>query len=102
MAVFTTSCVFTENTPNCGMKEIIVSTPLGVSGISGDAIVLTLSDYGISSSGLLTVEGFTQTTSRSIVVTEAPTTFVGAGILTISSGAGTGVKIFRVLGSSGN
>ncbi len=101
MATFTTtSTTFTEVTPNCGMKEIIIITPS--TGIASDTAVITLKDYGISTTGLLTVEGFTQTTASSIVVTEAPTTSVSAGVLTITSGAGTGTKIFRVLGRSGN
>lgn len=100
MVTFTTSNVVTEMTPNCGIKEVIVSTPVGTTAISGDAVSFTLSDYGISATGLLTVDGYTQTTTNSIVVTEVPTTSVIAGVITISSGAGTGIKIFRVLGRS--
>ena len=102
MVTFTTSLVITEMTPNCGMKEIIVTTPVGATGISGDTLAITLSDHGISATGLLTIDGYTQTTANSIIVTEEPTTAVSAGVLTITSGAGTGKKIFRVIGRSGN
>ena len=98
MVTFTTSLVITEITPNCGMKEIIIVAPS--TGISGDTSAITLSDYGISATGLLTVDGYTQTTVDSIVVSEEPTTAVSSGVLTITSGAGTGTKIFRVLGRS--
>ena len=98
MATFTTSATFVELEPNAGYKEIVVTTPS--SAISGDIVNVTLVDHGISKTGFLTINGYTQTTAASIVVTEAPTTTVSAGVLAITSGGGTGTKIFRILGKS--
>ena len=98
MATFTTSCVITEITPNCGMKEIIVATPLDTTGVSGDAVSFTLADYGISNTGLLTVEGTTVSSIYGTLVRENPTTAVSSGVLTITSGTLNGVKTYRILG----
>ncbi len=97
MVTFTTSNTFTELTPNCGIKEILVVSP---TAISGDIIDVTLVNYGISADGLLAIEGFVQTTANSVVASEAPTTSVTAGVLSITSGAGTGKKYYRILGKS--
>lgn len=98
MATFSTSCVFTEITPNSGIKEIIVSTP--ALGASGDTIAVTLVDHGISETGLLAISGFVQSTTASVITIERPTTAVAAGVLTITSGTGAGRKIYRILGKS--
>ena len=99
MATYTTSNVFTELTPNCGIKEIIVASPNTLAR-NGDILQVTLKNYGISEDGLLTIEGFVQTTENSVVVTEAPTTSVSSGVLSITSGAGSGKKYYRILGVS--
>ncbi len=98
MATFTTSCIFTELAPNCGYKDIIITTPS--SAVSGDTVRITLVSYGISAIGLLAVDGYTQTTAGSVVAREPPTTAVSEGDLTITSGVGTGTKIFRIMGKS--
>lgn len=97
MANFTTSCTFTEITPNAGMKEILIKTPTAA---DSDYVTVTLADHGISETGLLTVNGYTQTTTASVVVVEDPITRVIDGVLSISSGVGTGIKLFRILGRS--
>ena len=97
MATFTTSNTFTELTPNSGYKEIIVTTP---AAISGDIAQVTLVDHGISATGFLTIDGFIQTTTGNVVATEAPTTTVSSGVLSITSSTGTGIKIYRILGKS--
>ena len=97
MVTFTTSCIFTELEPNCGYKEIVITTP---AAISGDVAQITLPDHGISKTGFLAINGFVQTTTGSVVATEAPTTTVSAGVLSITSSTGTGIKIYRVLGKS--
>ncbi len=97
MATFTTSNTFVELEPNAGYKEIVVTSP---TAISGDIIQVTLVDHGISATGFLTINGYTQTTTASVIVTEAPTTTVSSGVLEITSSTGTGIKIFRILGKS--
>lgn len=97
MVTFTTSCIFTELEPNCGYKEIVLTTP---SAISGDIAQITLPDHGISATGFLTINGYVQTTTGSVVATEAPTTSVASGVLSITSSTGTGIKIYRILGKS--
>ena len=99
VSTYTTSNTFTELTPNCGIKEIMVASPSGET-TNGDILQVTLPNYGISATGLLTIEGFVQTTAASIVATEEPTTSVSAGVLSITSGAGSGKKFYRILGKS--
>lgn len=94
---FSTSCVFTETAPNTEIKEITVTLPLSGSGAT---VALTLTNYGISSTGLLTVKGTSTSTTYGIIVVDAPTTAVSSGVLTITSGTETGVKTFRVTGES--
>ena len=98
MATFTTSCTFVELEPNAGYKEIVVTTPS--SGATGDIVNVTLEDHGISETGFLTINGYVQTTTASVVATEAPTTTVSSGVLAITSSTGTGIKVYRILGKS--
>lgn len=95
MATFTTSLVITELEPNAGYKEIVITTPTAV---SGDIANVTLVDHGISKTGFLTINGYVQTTTGSVVATEAPTTTVSSGVLAITSSTGTGIKVYRILG----
>ncbi len=99
MVTFTTSNVVVELNPNCGYKEIVVASPTVYTG-SGDIIQITLTDYGISAKGFLTIDGFVQTTASSVVAVEDPTTTVSAGVLAITSGGGSGKKFYRILGKS--
>jgi hypothetical protein len=96
MAQYTTSNIVTEISPNSDIVELIVITPATAG--SGTVCTITLSDYGISEAGLLTVQGFTQSTEAAVVVKEEITTSVSTGTLTITSGTGTGKKIYRILG----
>ena len=68
----------------------------------GEATIIPLiPQFGLNSvNTLLTIEGFVQTTENSVVVTEAPTTSVSSGVLSITSGAGSGKKYYRILGVS--
>jgi hypothetical protein len=52
-----------------------------------DTITITLADYGITT--LWMVKGYTHTTEGSVIVQEAPTTSVTAGVLTITIGGST-------------
>ena len=94
---FTTSTVITELTPNAGYKEITVTTPLVTSGTT---VALTLIEHGISADGFLTVQGTSTSSTYGIIVTDAPTTAVSSGVLTITSGTQTGVKTYRITGES--
>ena len=99
MVTFTTSNVIVELSPNSGYKEVVVASPSTVTG-SGDILQITLTDYGISEDGLLTVDGYVQTTEASVVAVEDPTTAVASGVLSITSSTGTGRKYYRILGKS--
>lgn len=51
---------------------------------SGDTIVVDLTKYGISATGLLGVHGFQHTTANSIVVQADPTTAVSGNEVTLT------------------
>ena len=51
---------------------------------TGDEIVVDLTKYGISATGLMGVRGDVQTTGNSIVSQSDPTTVVAAGSLTLT------------------
>lgn len=88
----------TEVTPNAGVKKIIVQTRNTVD--AADTIAITLTDYGISATGLLWVLGFKHTTDNSVMVQEQPTTAVASGVLTITVPAGTDndMRIYEITG----
>ena len=101
MVAFSTSNVFTELSPNPEIKEIIIETPMTM--VNSDTVTVILVDHGISNSGFLSVNGFVQTTSNSIVVIEQPTTSVSAGVLTITAPTGVNknkIRIYRIVGKS--
>lgn len=84
MAAITTSTI-TDSVPALGRKMIMVETPNTAD--TGDTIAITLADYGMTT--FLGILGQSHDTENSIVTTEAPTTAVSAGVLTITTG-GTG------------
>ena len=65
-----------------------------------DTHAITLADHGISPNGLLAVDAWVHTTSSSVITTEAVTTSVTSGVLTITVPAGTNndVRIFKIIG----
>ena len=81
MAAITTSTI-TDMVPNQGRKMIMVETP--ETADSDDTIEITLADYGMST--FLGILGNLHDTADSIVTTEAPTTAVSSGVLTITIG----------------
>lgn len=98
----TTSVTIFGQTPNAGIVSFVIETPSTTD--TGDTIVLTLSNYGISATGLLEVFGQVHTTANSVLVTEAPTTSVTSGVLTITVGGSTvsdKKRTYRVTGKSG-
>jgi len=86
----------TEVAPNAGAKMLIVTAPATTDG--GDTIAITLADYGITT--FQAILGQTHSTTDSIVITEAPTTAVSDGVLTITVGGSTADKkrVFIVWG----
>jgi|GEM_PF-2246123 len=72
----------TDIVPNQGRKEIMVET--ATTADTGDTVDITLADYGITT--FLGILGFAHSTENSVVITEAPTTSVSSGVLTITLG----------------
>ena len=100
-AVTVSECTFTEQSPNAGLKRIIVVSPATMD--NSDTIAITLTDYGIAKTGLLYVRGWVHTTANSVIVAEAPTTSVTTGTLTITAGAVGGsdaIRVYEIVGKS--
>ncbi len=77
-----------EVAPNLGVK--ILKVKLDATADDTDTIAVDLTDYGCSNiDGIL---GFTESTTGSVVITEAPTTAVSSGTLTITVGGSTDNK----------
>jgi len=72
----------TEITPNCGVKLIQVVTDATVD--DGDTLTVDLSKYGCTN--IHGIQGFSESTTGQVVVTEAPTTAVSSSTLTITVG----------------
>jgi len=87
-----------EVVPNSELKEVVICVANTTD--AADNLVVQLSNYGISSLGLLIVEGWKHTTDGSVVVAEDPTTSVTAGVLTITVPAGTDndFRVYRITG----
>lgn len=78
------------------VKELYVETP--ATADTGDTIVIPLSKFGATK--IKHIVGNNHSTANSIVVTEAPTTAVSAGTLTITLGGTTSsdkIRTYRVL-----
>lgn len=88
---------FKDATHGDGQKEIWIET--ATSADTGNTIAVTLSEYGIKT--VLGVLGWTHTTADSVIVTEAPTTSVSAGVLTITVGGSAAddqKRLYHVIG----
>jgi len=85
MGDITSTCTIRYGATTVGDTEIIVETPNTAD--TADTVVLTLSGYGITD--FLSVEGYVHTTEGSVVVAEAPTSAVAAGVLTVTVGGST-------------
>lgn len=70
-----------------GIKTILVRCINTVD--AADTATVTLTNYGISATGLIGVLGFKHTTDNSVMVQEQPTTAVASGVLTLTVPAGT-------------
>ncbi|GAH35915.1 unnamed protein product, partial [marine sediment metagenome] len=91
MAAITTSTI-TDAVPNQGRKMLIVESP--TTADTGDTIAITLANYGMTT--FLGILGQSHDTVNSIVTTEAPTTAVSAGVLTITTGGSGNTDAKRV------
>lgn len=81
----TTTSTFNRIIPGCLVKIETVAT-----ADTTDYITMTLADYGMATlEGIL---GFSHPTTDSIVITEAPTTAVSSGVLTITLTGSTNTK----------
>jgi len=97
MADIALSACTVKEYPTEATKVVIIRTAATVD--AADVITpITLSDYGITS--LLSVEGFVHTTTDSVITSEAVTTSVTAGVLSVTIPAGTDddVRVIRIEG----
>lgn len=81
---------------NQAYKELVVETP--ATADTGDTIVIDLGNYACSK--LKHIVGNNHSTTDSVLVTEAPTTAVSSGVLTITIGGTTSsdkARVYRVL-----
>lgn len=87
-----------EVVPNTDLKVIMISVPNTAD--QNDTVAVTLADYGIAATGLLTVEGWRHTTDGSVIVAETFTCAVSAGVLTITMTGATSndYRLFRITG----
>ena len=91
-------------TSGCTFKRLIpgmlVKIETAATVDDGDTITMTLADYGMAT--VEAILGFQHGTTDSIITTEAPTTSVSSGVLTITIGGSTDNKkrVILVIGES--
>jgi len=87
-----------ELAPNAGLKSLLFVTPNTAD--AGNTLAITLTDYGISATGLLAVESWVHTTDGSVITTELNTCAVSSGVLTVTIVAGTDndTRVIQVIG----
>ena len=80
----------TQMLPNAGVKELMWELADTVIG-GTDTVQIDLNDYGATQ--LLAIDVYDQTTTGSVVVSQAPTTVVTSGVLVVTlGGSDTGAK----------
>jgi len=80
----------TQEAPNAGVKVLMWELADTVIG-GTDTVQIDLNDYGATK--LLSIDVYDQTTTGSVVVSEAPTTVVSSGVLVVTlGGSNTGAK----------
>src|SRR3990167_2651111 len=87
-----------EVTPNSELKVVVLCLANTVD--AADTVAVTLSNVGISATGLLIVEGWVHTTDGSVIAPETVTSSVTAGVVTVTIPAGTN-NDFRVVRLTG-
>jgi hypothetical protein len=87
-----------EIVPNAGLKKILLQTPNTAD--ENNTFTVTLSDYGISATGLLTIRSWVHTTSGSVIVTDIATCSVTAGVatITVQSANTDSVRVVELMG----
>ena len=101
MAAYGSSLVVTEVTPNAGLKTVVVLTP--ALATEADTLTLNLNDYGIQSSGLISILGVTHSGAFSVLTMDLVTknTCSSSGVLTIYvASPGTGRRAYTIVGKS--
>jgi len=83
-----------DEIPALSLKRVMIT--LANTADAGDTVEITLADYGISETGLLTISGWAHTTDGSVVAVAANTSSVTSGVLTITLVGGT-TDDFRVI-----
>lgn len=83
------SKVVTEIAPALGVKEFMIVT--AATADNGNTVTVDLTAHGCKN--IHGIIGFTESTTGSIVITEAPTTTVTAGSLVITIGGSTPNKV---------
>jgi hypothetical protein len=71
-----------ELLPNSDLKEVVFMTPNTAD--ENDTFTVTLADYGINNTGLLTIRSWVHTTDGSVIVDDIATCSVTAGVATIT------------------
>lgn len=80
----------TQEAPNAGVKVLMWELADTVIG-GTDTVQIDLNDYGATQ--LLSIDVYDQTTTGSVVVSQAPTTVVTSGVLVVTlGGSDTGAK----------
>jgi hypothetical protein len=87
-----------ELAPNAGLKSLYFVTPNTADATN--TLAITLTDYGINATGLLSVESWVHTTDGSVITTELNTCAVSSGVLTVTIAAGTDndTRVIQVVG----
>lgn len=98
MAAYAGTTVSVEAIPNSSLKSVWFYTQDDADATN--TIAITLADYGIHPTGLLAVRCYKHTTNGSVIVSEANTTAVSSGVLTVTVAAGTDndVRVIEVIG----
>ena len=89
-----------EESPNAGIKRVLFT--LANTADAADTLSITLTDYGISATGLLAVNSWVHTADGSIITVEANTTAVTTGtlVVTIASGTSNDFRVIEIVGRS--
>jgi len=87
-----------QEVPNAELKKVVFQTPNTAN--ENDTFTVTLSSYGISPTGLLTIRSWVHTTSGSIIVTDIATCSVTAGVVTVTvqSANSNSVRVVELVG----
>lgn len=83
------SCTYTICEPGYALKKLLIETP--ATADTGDTIILTLADYGISD--MMSIRSNAETTAGSVFADITNTTAISAGVLTITLGTASDKKV---------